>query len=414
MPWFRLQRDALRVELWPNLVNQEIKLITAIGAGPCPGMNCTISFDSPLTIAFRQSAGHASQAYWPTACCSTTYMPFVTQAGVENLEITRGYNAIQVQFCAYCWIENVEVAGFLSGAVSFRWAVRSEVTGSYLHHCFDCENIGVEYPLAVDAGSTETLVDNNIIRLGSKGMVGRATGGGRCVAYNYFGEESYQQQSIGNWWQDQYINGSHYAGPHHFLFEGNWGPNCGADETHGNTVYDIFFRNDCTALRPPFIDPSNTSLSVNDSTGTAHCGRIACGAGVANPPGPRFAAGPMAFDYWFAYVGNVLGTSGQTTTANGWVYQCNHGGTGHTNGGSKCIWMPGWTGSEWIGAGDPNLNLSARSGGYLFKSGNYDYVNASIRGLGHRGTHSRFPTRSIPVPRLHSSVPDRSHIRGHG
>jgi hypothetical protein len=364
--------------LWPNLVNQEIKLIAAIGAGPCPGTNCTLTFDDPLTIAFRQSGGHNSQVYWPTACCSKTYTPFVTQAGVENLEITRGYNAILVEFCAYCWVKNVEIAGFLSGAVSFEWAVRSELTGSYLHHCFDCENIGVEYPLAVDAGSTEVLVDNNIIRLGAKGMVGRAAGGGNVVAYNYFGEGSYQQQSIGDWWQDEYVNGSHYAGSHHFLFEGNWGSNCDADETHGNTVYDTFFRNDCTALRPPFTDPSNTSLAINDTAGTTYCGRTTCGAKVANPPGPLFSAGPMAFDYWFAYVGNVLGTSGQTTTANGWKYQCSVGGTTNTPQGNKCLWMSGRTGSEWTGSGDPNLNLTAGRGAYLFKSGNYDYVTASI------------------------------------
>src|SRR5208282_232291 len=140
----------------------------------------------------------------------------------------------------------------------------------------------------------EVLVDNNIIRLGGKGMVGRAMGGGNVIANNYFGEGSYMQQSLGDWWQDQYINGSHYAGAHHALFEGNWGTNCAGDETHGNNVYQTFFRNNCTALRPAFIDPSNTSLSVNDTNGVAYCGLGTCGAGVANPPSPRFAAGPMA------------------------------------------------------------------------------------------------------------------------
>lgn len=36
---------------------QEIHVITAIGAGPCPGVSCTITFDSPLMVAFRQSGG---------------------------------------------------------------------------------------------------------------------------------------------------------------------------------------------------------------------------------------------------------------------------------------------------------------------------------------------------------------------
>jgi hypothetical protein len=37
--------------------NGEMHLISSIGAGPCPGTNCTLTFDSPLTIAFRQSGG---------------------------------------------------------------------------------------------------------------------------------------------------------------------------------------------------------------------------------------------------------------------------------------------------------------------------------------------------------------------
>jgi hypothetical protein len=52
------------------------------------------------------------------------------------------------------------------------------------------------------------------------------------------------------------VNGSHYVGCHHILFEGNWGDNCDDDETHGNVVYHTFFRNDCTAIRSNFNDPS--------------------------------------------------------------------------------------------------------------------------------------------------------------
>lgn len=356
--------------LWPNYVTQELKLITGV-------VGNVVSFDTPLTIALRQSGGHNAQAFWPTACCSATYTPFVQSVGLENLEITRGSSAIQMQFCQGCWIKNVEVAGFTSGSVNIEWSLRSQLTGSYIHSSFNANNDGTEYPLALDAASTENLVDNNIIRMGPKGMVGRATGGGNVIANNDFEAGSYMQSSIGDWWEDQYINCSHYAGSHHCLFEGNTGANCGGDETHGNNVYEMFFRNNCTAIRPNFVDPSNTSLSVSDSAGTAFCGALACGAGTANPPGPRFAAGGMGFNYWFAYVGNYIGLAGVTTTAHGWVYKCNHGGTGNTNSGQQCEWMEGWTGSEWNGSGDPNLNLSAVTP-FIFKNGNYDVVNAGI------------------------------------
>lgn len=64
----------------------EIHLVTAIGAGPCPGTNCTLTFDSPLTIAYRQSGSHNAQVYWPTDNTGAAN-PFLTYAGLENLTI---------------------------------------------------------------------------------------------------------------------------------------------------------------------------------------------------------------------------------------------------------------------------------------------------------------------------------------
>ena len=41
----------------------ELHKIASIGAGPCPGSGCTLTFDDPLTIAFRQSGNHNAQVY---------------------------------------------------------------------------------------------------------------------------------------------------------------------------------------------------------------------------------------------------------------------------------------------------------------------------------------------------------------
>lgn len=356
--------------LAPNLVTQELKLITAIGAGPCPGTGCTITFDSPLTTAFRQSGSHNAQAFWPTAL-STTYTPFIQQVGLENLEITRGVNAVSIQYCAYCWVRNVEAAGYVAGAFNFRWAARSQLTGIYVHHAFNDENNGNEYPIAVDAGSTEILLENNISRLSGKGMVSRAAGGGNVVAYSYFDNTMYMQQNIGDEWVDMSANASHYAGSHHFLFEGNWTNACDGDETHGSNGYQVFFRNWCTGFRTNFTDMSNTSLSVSDVSGIGWCGNTgSCGAGNPNPPNPLRAGGPMAFNYWYAFVGNVMGTSGQSISANGWNYICT------ARASDRCIWMSGWTGGEWGNNFDSNLDGVTAT--YQFRSGNYDYFHSSI------------------------------------
>src|SRR5262249_832512 len=106
---------------------------------------------------------------------------------------------------------------------------------------------------------------------------------------------------IGDYWVDMEVNASHYSGPHHVLFEGNWGNNLDSDNTHGNAVYITFFRNNSTGLRTPFTDPSipNGSI-VNDFTGVGHvCGTTGPSGCSMNAPGPLRAAGPMTYNYWF-------------------------------------------------------------------------------------------------------------------
>jgi len=341
-------------------LNEELHLITNVNSG-----TKTITFDDPLTLAFRQSGSHDARVYWPTIQGSTAN-PFLQQAGVENLSITKAANSgVQFTFCAYCWVKNIEVGTWIAGAVNTNYSARVQITGSYFHDGADLENNGNEYPIGINQASTEVLADNNIILRGGKGMVGRVANSA-VVAYNYADETMYMSSSIGDYWLDMDVNGSHYAGAHHFLFEGNWGNNCDSDETHGNATYHTFFRNDCTAIRTTFVDPSN-GKTVNDSA------NIAWGnGGVSTAPAPLRAAGPMAFDYWFAYLDNVLGTSGVTTAANGWSYKGAFGGSGCTN---KCLWMSGWVGSEWPA---PDPNLTTASSPHIFRNGNYDYVNASV------------------------------------
>jgi hypothetical protein len=292
----------------------ELHLVKSIGAGPCPGTGCTLTFDDPLTVAFRVS-GHQAAVYYPSRQLSSTALPFLQQAGVENLTIKRGTNGnINMLFCAYCWVKNVESFGWFSGGVNMDYTVRSQIDTSYIHDCYDCENNGAEYAIALSSASTENLVTNSIITLSGKGMVGR-TGAANVISYNYQDDTFYMANSIGDYWVDNGINGSHFAATHHDLFEGNWADSCGDDFTHGNTVYHVYFRNWCTGLRTPFTDPSN-GYAENDYTGHAWQ------TGGSNPtrPVPMRAVGVMPWAYWEAYVGNVLGMSGRTTAANGWHY----------------------------------------------------------------------------------------------
>ena len=51
-------------------------------------------------------------------------------------------------------------------------------------------------------------------------------------------------------WIEVGLNASHMVGPHHVLFEGNYGFNWDSDKTHGNAIYHTIFRNHL-ARRPP-------------------------------------------------------------------------------------------------------------------------------------------------------------------
>src|SRR5260370_23687788 len=128
-------------------------------------------------------------------------------------------------------------------------------------------------------------------------MVDRSAGAGSVIGYNYM-DDGYINGSDG--WVEVGLNASHMVGGHHVLFEGNQSFNTDSDQTHGNSIYMTFFRNYLSGYRKPFT--ALDGKSVDDTTGCC---------------GPLRAAGAHAYSYWFAFIGNVLGTSGHTS---GWVY----------------------------------------------------------------------------------------------
>jgi hypothetical protein len=336
-----------------------------------------VTFDDPLTVAFRQSGNHNAQIY-PALYASNngagSPISLLQSAGIENLSVLRGPNSgIEMELCAYCWIKNTEVANWYNGGIGISYSVRSELNTVYVHHCWDSVNSGGEYPIALDNASTEILITNSITNFGGKGMVARAGGAGSVVSYSYVDDTMYDDLSgIGDYWLDMGLNASHYSGPHHVLFEGNWSDNLDSDNTHGASNYITFFRNQGSGMRTPFTDPS-IGKPVNDFTGIGFaCGTTGVSGCKQNAPAPLRGAGPMAYSYWFAFVGNVLGLAGETTAANGWTYQGDWSG--------KRMWMLGWNdgmpGATGAGGTDPYLNGTL--GSYIYRNGNYDYVNASI------------------------------------
>jgi hypothetical protein len=306
----------------------------------------TITFDSPLTVAFRQSGGHAAQLYAPNTA-------FVQNAGIENLTIqgsTQG--GVYFQFCAYCWARGVEVETWLNGGIDVTYAARTEINHDFIHTAAWPLPGGAEYAIDLQDASTEMYVVDTISMLAGKGMTERAAGAGNVIAYNYF-DKILVAYALA--WQEMGANGSHVGGSHMTLFEGNWTHNLDDDSTHGSESYHTFFRNLAPGLRTPFFQyfPGYPNVTQDDSRGV----------GVGR------AAGQQEYNYWHAFVGNVLGTSGLTTSAHGWQLNGAYSNNGADNWPG--IWLLGW---RDVVPQPVDPNVATRT----FRHGNYDYHDNSI------------------------------------
>src|ERR1700736_6660201 len=308
----------------------EIKEIASVSGN-------TITFTSPLTIGYRVS--HSAQL--------TRYI-HVTNAGVENLSMYGGADGeLRFESAAYSWAKAVEVTQWLGEGVGIDNSFRIEVRDSYLHTGSWPEPGGAGYIVSLADGSSEVLIENNILIDACKLMVMRSSGAGSVVAYNY-ADDSWDFDTPG--WVEVGLNASHMAGGHHVLFEGNASQNADSDYTHGNAVYLTFFRNWLTGQRRSFTDQGNIRTVG------------------------------LAYGSWGdSFVGNVLGRSGQMS---GWSYtnhamSCDASGNNCTgNNGAwddKNIWKLGYDSGRWNMYPDPTVLAT------VIRDGNYDFLTNSQR-----------------------------------
>ena len=208
-------------------MTSEIKEIASVSGN-------VVTFTSPLSIGYRVS--HLAQLTQYTANSNGgNGGTQVVNAGVEDLTtVGGGDGSIRFEVTAYCWAKNVEVTQWNGEGVAIDNSFRVELRDSYIHTGSYPTPGGEGYAISLADGSSEVLIENNISRDVNKVMVARASGAGSVVAYNYMddGWISYQPT-----WQEIGLNASHMAGPHHVLFEGNWGFNADTDYTHGSSQY---------------------------------------------------------------------------------------------------------------------------------------------------------------------------------
>jgi len=291
-------------------VTNELKRVAAVSGN-------VVTFDSPSTISYRVS--HTADL-WSFAT------PFLQQAGLEDVAVEYGDDgAIQMQFCAYCWLYNVEARYSIGPTVQMNTTFRAQIDRSYIHDAAWPVPGGAGYLIDMRYDTAETYLVNSISVLGNKAMTSRGSGAGSVIAYNYVDKAYISGDCC---WQEIGLNASHLVGPHHVLMEGNWAFNIDSDATHGGSIYMTHFRNWATAIRGSFVGLSGQTW--NDAANT-------CGT-TSYSGSPLRAIGPQAYSYWFSFIGNVFGTAGCTTQANGFPLTNSYGGSQNSDG----MFLTGW------------------------------------------------------------------------
>lgn len=324
----------------------EIKEIASVSGN-------NITFTSPLSIGYRTS--HLAQVTGYTANSNGGNGAVqVAGAGVENLTLKGGSDgALRFEVAAYSWAKNIECTQWIGECVAIDNSFRVELRDSYIHTGSEPTPGGAGYAISLSGGSSEILIENNISRDVNKVMVSRSSGAGSVVAYNYMddGWISYAPT-----WQEIGLNASHMAGPHHVLFEGNYGFNMDTDYTHGSSQYVTYFRNYVTGQRGSWTGPDDNSRT----------------------------AGVSSWAKAFTFVGNVMGRPGLMS---GWKYVdpmmgCDAGG-GNCVGGVSGQWGSSGVGNIWQVGYDATNQWSqqAEPGAIstVIRDGNYDFLTNSQR-----------------------------------
>jgi hypothetical protein len=268
-------------------------------------------------------------------------------SGVEDLTVTGGTNGgVRITTAANSWVLRVECRNFIGPCIDILDAYKIEIRESYLHHAYNPVPGGGGYAISLKNGASNILIEDNIVLYGNKMMVGRASGAGSVVGYNYMQDAliNYNQEFM-----EVGINASHYPAPHHVLFEGNQSHNYDSDFTFGSSIYMTVFRNWLEGER-------RTLPSV-------------IGRGYR-------AAGLMEGSWWHAFYGNVLGRPVFVEPESSWIYDDPCDGTA-TAGDIACdvnhaaIWRLGYS----------SINSQLADSGTrsrVIRDGNWDFLTDSL------------------------------------
>jgi hypothetical protein len=268
------------------------------------------------------------------------------------------------------WVRNVELDHV---NVLISAAYQCTFRDSYVHEVHGLPSPGGGgYGIYVERGSSDNLVENNMVWNFNKVMVAPGTGPGNVYAYNYMddGWIAYNPNFV-----ESGMEASHGSTPTYALFEGNLTFNLGTDPTHGNNILMTWLRNLSTIHRAawPPLNAYRLEKQPDDSYKQSTCVPPAgysdrC---VAYTDWSGRAGVSTTFgDYFFSYVGNVIGSDDTPldphTGSAQFVYESTQSG------------VPIWdVGQFQVDGMTPRTDDAVMA--TLWRDGNYDIVTRGTR-----------------------------------
>lgn len=334
------------------------------------GINGTTLTISPGLYASNWSSGKSPGIFWTGA---------LTGTGIENLTINNntsdGYAGITIQDADSCWVSGIKSTYTLNSGSNGRnhiWIFLSShitVQNSYFY--------GTRAAASLSYGTETTLSGDNLIvnniyqHIANPRMIGESDGD--VYAYN-FGTDDY----IGDYYVMAAMVNEHDAGNYFLLEEGNDGPGDYADLFHGNADAITYFRNHFTGY------DTSGGYTKNEATTPFKLN---------------------SFNRYYNIVGNVLGTSGVTTTYEAYAASSGLAPNGVSDSGVVYSLGDGNTESPVTIPTDVTVRNT------LLRWGNYDVVNNTSRFVSSEVPSGLTDGYANPVP-ANNNLPNSFFLSG--
>ncbi len=262
----------------------------------------------------------------------------VEGAGIENLQITQETYVVdkllQMAHCANCWVKNVELKNgklrHLEVAYSYQFEIRDS-----LFHIADGYGQNHGYCVSLWDGSTDGLIENNIMETCLLAVAFSGPCTGNVIAYNY----STNVQYTNNVKFQEGDFATHGAHPYFNLFEGNVGIMAQHDNYWGSSSHNVWFRNRLFGYQSGKTEDVHAALVDAHQTYVSFVGNV---MGSLNIPYVRYETENITAPCY----SNAFD-----------IYKLGYeGGTGDCDAAGN----------------DPNTKLT------MIRHGNYDYKNKAV------------------------------------